>query len=131
MKKVISDTKKPVKLWLNDIEPKAEKQVRNIADLPFIHSHVAVMPDAHAGKGSTVGTVIATKGAIIPAAVGVDIGCGMMALKTNFRKAQIMDKLVDIRKMIEKAVPHGRTNQGRRGDRGAWHNTPDDIKDVC
>jgi len=75
LKKVISDTKAPIKIWTNDLEPEAEKQVRNVADLPFIYSHVAVMPDAHAGKGSTIGTVIATKGAIIPSCVGVDIGC--------------------------------------------------------
>lgn len=66
MIRVISDTNRPVKIWASDLEPEAEQQVRNLASLPFIYSHVAVMPDAHAGKGSTVGTVIATKGAIIP-----------------------------------------------------------------
>jgi tRNA-splicing ligase RtcB len=67
-----------IKIWATDLEREAEEQVRNLAKLPFIHHHVALMADAHAGKGSTVGTVIATKGAIIPAAVGVDIGCGCL-----------------------------------------------------
>src|SRR5712675_1950555 len=84
MIRVIGDTKKPIKIWASDLEPEAEQQVRNLSSLPFIHSHVALMPDAHAGKGSTVGTVIATHGAIIPAAVGVDIGCGMTAVKLPF-----------------------------------------------
>jgi tRNA-splicing ligase RtcB len=75
MKKVISETRHPIKIWASDLELEAEKQLRNVASLPFIHKHIAVMPDAHAGKGSTVGTVIATRGAIIPACVGVDIGC--------------------------------------------------------
>lgn len=107
MKRVISDTRLPVKIWASDLEPEAEQQVRNMASLPFIFKHVAVMPDAHAGKGSTVGTVIATQGAIIPAAVGVDIGCGMCALKLPFK----VDRLGDIAKLrhsIERAVPTGR-----------------------
>lgn len=106
MIRVISDTKKPVKIWASDLEPEAEQQVRNLASLPFIFSHVAVMPDAHAGRGSTVGTVIATKGAIIPAAVGVDIGCGMCALKLPF-KAELLIDLPKLRHSIERAVPTG------------------------
>lgn len=107
MIRVISDTKHPVKIWASDLEPEAEQQVRNMASLPFIHKHVAVMPDAHAGKGSTVGTVIATKGAIIPAAVGVDIGCGMCALQLPFMIDQLGD-LAKLRHSIERAVPTGR-----------------------
>lgn len=112
MLKVISDTKHPVKIWASDLEPEAEKQVRNIASLPFIHSHVAVMPDAHAGKGSTVGTVIATKGAIIPAAVGVDIGCGMCAVKLPFKAEDLID-LATLRHSIERVVPTS-TNQPKK-----------------
>lgn len=107
MIRVISDTQKPVKIWASDLEPEAEQQVRNMASLPFIYKHVAVMPDAHAGKGSTVGTVIATQGAIIPAAVGVDIGCGMCAVKLPFKASEIKD-LPKLRHSIERAVPTGR-----------------------
>lgn len=108
--KVISDTKKPVKVWATDLEPEAEQQVRNLANLPFIHSHVAVMPDAHAGRGSTVGTVIATSGAIIPAAVGVDIGCGMYALKLPFKIEMLggSERLAKLRHSIERAIPTGK-----------------------
>lgn len=106
MIRVIGDTKHPVKIWASDLEGEAEQQLRNLADLPFIHHHVAVMPDAHAGKGSTVGTVIATQGAIIPAAVGVDIGCGMTALKLPF-KIDRFDNLSDLRHSIERSVPTG------------------------
>lgn len=107
MFRVISDTPVPIKIWASDMEMEAEKQVRNMATLPFIHSHVAVMADAHAGKGSTVGTVIATKGAIIPAAVGVDIGCGMCAVKLPFKINQFKD-LPNLRHSIERSVPVGR-----------------------
>lgn len=103
---VIGDTRLPVKIWASDLEPEAEQQVRNMAGLPFIHSHVAVMADAHAGKGSTIGTVIATKGAIIPAAVGVDIGCGMCALKLPF-KIDRFENLSTLRHSIERAIPTG------------------------
>lgn len=86
------------------IEPEALQQVENTASLPFLFHHVAVMPDCHFGKGATVGTVIATKGAIVPAAVGVDIGCGMIAVKTNLKKEQLGD-LKKIREGIERRIP--------------------------
>lgn len=105
--KIISDTKRPVKIWASDLESEAERQVRNMGNMPFIHSHVAVMPDAHAGKGSTVGTVIASTGAIIPAAVGVDIGCGMCAVKLPFKVSEFGDSLLDLRHSIERSVPVG------------------------
>jgi tRNA-splicing ligase RtcB len=105
--RVISDHNRPIKIWATDLEQEAEQQLRNLADLPFIYSHVAVMPDAHAGKGSTVGTVIATKGAIIPAAVGVDIGCGMAAIKLPFKIDQIASA-EELRKQIDRSVPTGR-----------------------
>src|SRR5690349_10326987 len=94
---VISGGKVPVKVWAKDLENEAYQQVRNMALLPFIHKHVAVMPDAHAGKGSTVGTVIATRGAIIPAAIGVDIGCGMCAVKLPFKVDRFGDSLGKLR----------------------------------
>ena len=122
--------KRLVKLWEPEgfpFEAEAMTQIRNMAAMPFIHKHVAVMPDAHAGKGSTVGTVIATKGAIIPAAVGVDIGCGMMAVRTSLTASMLPDNLAHVRGMIEAAVPHGRTDNGGKNDRGAWGTAPDHI----
>jgi len=85
------------------------------------------MPDVHWGMGATVGSVIPTQGAIIPAAVGVDIGCGMVAATTALTASDLPDNLSGIRSAIEKAVPHGRTNDGGEGDRGAWHNVPDTV----
>jgi len=101
------------------VEDEARAQVQRIAALPFIHRHVAVMPDVHLGKGATVGSVIATKGAVIPAAVGVDIGCGMMAVRPSARAEDLPDSLAGLRASIERAVPHGRTDNGGRNDRGA------------
>jgi tRNA-splicing ligase RtcB (3'-phosphate/5'-hydroxy nucleic acid ligase) len=89
------------------IEPQAKQQLLNIADLPFIFKHIAVMPDCHLGKGATVGSVIATKGAIIPAAVGVDIGCGMIAVKTKFSAKDLPDNLEKVRTGIERRIPLG------------------------
>jgi tRNA-splicing ligase RtcB (3'-phosphate/5'-hydroxy nucleic acid ligase) len=130
MQRVISDTRLPVKVWATELEAEAEQQVRQVAELPFIFKHVAVMPDAHAGKGSTVGTVLATKGAIIPAAVGVDIGCGMVAAKLSLRASDLPDNLLAIRTAIEAAVPHGRTDNGGASDRGAWGDVPDFINET-
>lgn len=107
------------------VEDEAVQQLRNIASLPFIHKHVAVMPDAHTGKGATIGSVIATKGAIVPAAVGVDLGCGMSAVQTTLKARDLPDSLGHIRAAIEKSVPHGRTDNGGRNDRGAFGNLPD------
>src|SRR6266576_6599206 len=86
------------------IEPEALKQIQNTASMPFIFKHVAVMPDCHFGKGATVGTVLATKGSIIPAAVGVDIGCGMIAVRTPLRREDIKDPAA-IRAAIERRIP--------------------------
>ena len=101
------------------------EQLRNLSALPFIHKHVACMPDVHAGYGSTVGSVIPTKKAIIPAAVGVDIGCGMMAVKLGLTADDLPDNLSGIRSAIESAVPHGRTDHGGKNDRGAWSDWDD------
>jgi tRNA-splicing ligase RtcB len=112
----------PVKAWTDGVpvEDVALQQVANVARLPFIFHHVAVMPDVHWGLGATVGSVIATKGAIIPAAVGVDIGCGMIAARTNLTASDLPDHLHRLRSAIEHAVPHGRTDRGGKNDRGAW-----------
>jgi tRNA-splicing ligase RtcB (3'-phosphate/5'-hydroxy nucleic acid ligase) len=116
----------PLKAWTVGVpfEADARVQVERIARLPFIHRHVAVMPDVHLGKGATVGSVIATKHAIIPAAVGVDIGCGMMAVRTSLRAESLPDDLRGLRSAIEAAVPHGRTDNGGPNDRGAWKDIP-------
>ena len=79
MKQVISTENRPIKMWLDEIDENALMQAKNMANLPFVHKHVALMPDAHMGYGMPIGGVLATKGVIIPNAVGVDIGCGMMA----------------------------------------------------
>jgi tRNA-splicing ligase RtcB len=116
----------PIKAWTRGvpIEDAARQQIENVARLPFIYSHVAIMPDVHWGIGATVGSVIPTVGAIIPAAVGVDIGCGMAALRTSITASELPDNLGAIRTAIEAAVPHGRTDFGRRNDRGAWTREP-------
>lgn len=90
----------------------AKAQLENVAKLPFIYKHLAVMPDVHVGKGATIGSVIATKGAIIPAACGVDLGCGMQAVKTSLKASDLPDDLGALRSSIEEAVPHGRTHNG-------------------
>jgi len=123
----------PIKAWTTGVpvEEAAEQQLRNIASLPFIHSHVAVMPDVHWGMGATVGSVIPCNKAIIPAAVGVDIGCGMMAVRTSLTSHKLPETLRELRSGIEKAVPHGRTGGGKvNNDRGAWGSPPHDIAAV-
>merc|ERR1719487_1722973 len=107
--------KVPIKAWTRGVpmETDALTQVKNIASLDFIHSHVAVMPDAHVGKGATIGTVVPTVGAVIPAAVGVDIGCGMIASRTSLMSTDLPENLEPIRSAIEQAVPHGRQIRGK------------------
>lgn len=114
----------PIKAWTHGVpvEESARQQLINIAKLPFIHRWVAVMPDVHLGKGATVGSVVPTVGAIVPAAVGVDIGCGMIATRTTLTASDLPDNLAGLRSAIERAVPHGRT-VGRR-DKGAWDTPP-------
>lgn len=115
-----------IKMWTNGVPVEADalKQLINTAKMPFIFKHMAVMPDVHLGKGSTIGSVIPTKGAIIPAAVGVDIGCGMIAVKTSLHANDLPDNLFAIRTAIEKAVPHGRTSYQSGNDRGSWKSPP-------
>lgn len=115
-----------VKHWTKgvSIEDEAIKQLSNVAEMPFIHKHVAAMPDVHVGKGATVGSVIPTKGAIIPSAIGTDIGCGMIAQRLSLRAEHLPDNLFSIRDAIEKRVPHGRTNNGLTGDKGAFATLP-------
>lgn len=97
------------KMWTKGVpvEDDARQQLINTAKMPFIFKHIAVMPDVHLGKGSTIGSVIPTKGAIIPAAVGVDIGCGMNALRTSLTAADLPENLAELRSAIEAAVLTG------------------------
>jgi len=117
----------PIKMWTRGVpvEDGARRQLANTASMPFIFKHLAVMPDVHYGLGSTVGSVIPTRNAIIPAAVGVDIGCGMMAVKTSMTSHDLPDSLSELRSAIEAAVPHGRTAARGRRDKGAWGNAPE------
>ncbi len=129
MKQVFNGEKTHAKIWTDWVEESAMKQIEDLCALPFIHKHVAIMPDVHCGYGSTVGSVIPTKGAIIPAAVGVDIGCGMMAVQLDLNASQLPDSLKGARSAIEDAVPHGRTDNGGKNDRGAWGDKlPDDVE---
>jgi len=103
---VIMSERVPIKIWSDDPEASAVQQLKNVASLPFIFKHVAAMPDVHWGMGATVGSVIATQGAVIPAAVGVDIGCGMSAWHTGLR-AMELQRVEHLRTAIESAIPVG------------------------
>ena len=116
----------PIKMWTRGVpvDEASKRQLLNTSTMPFIYKWLAVMPDVHFGKGSTIGSVIPTKGAIIPAAVGVDIGCGMMAVRTSLTASDLPDDLAAVRSALEKAVPHGRTTTRAKRDKGAWENLP-------
>jgi tRNA-splicing ligase RtcB len=121
----------PVKMWTRGVpvEDEAREQLARTARMPFIFRHLAVMPDVHVGRGSTVGSVIPTRKAVIPAAVGVDLGCGLMAAKTTLTASDLPDSLRAVRTAIERAVPHGRSS-GKR-DRGAWGASPPAAVDAA
>ena len=109
VKQVLLNQKVPVKIWTEDIDDRSKEQLSNIASLPFIHHHVAAMPDVHLGIGATIGSVIATHKAIIPAAVGVDIGCGMVAARLSLTANAIDEKsLKKVFDQITRDVPVGR-----------------------
>ena len=108
----------PVKIWTRDIDLKSIDQLKNVARLPFVFHHVAAMPDVHAGMGATIGSVIATKGAVIPAAVGVDIGCGMLAVRTNLTKHTFNErKLQRLMQEILFRVPVGFAQRSKENTR--------------
>lgn len=120
---------KPIKTWTKGVpfEEQALKQLQNVSQLPFIFKHVAAMPDVHWGLGATIGSVIATRGAIVPAAVGVDIGCGCLAVQTTLLGKDLPDNLHQTRLDIEAAVPHGRTDNGGANDKGSWKAEPEIV----
>lgn len=111
-----------VKMWTKgvQVEDAALAQLDEMCEMPFIYNHIAVMPDVHSGLGAVIGSVIPTIGAVMPSAVGVDIGCGMLAVKTNLKVGDLPSDLTTLRKEIENKIPHGRTNNGQIGDKGAF-----------
>ncbi|HMF43829.1 MAG TPA: RtcB family protein [Polyangia bacterium] len=118
----------PIQLWapLEEVDSQVITQLKNVAALPWVAHHVAVMPDVHLGKGATVGSVIAMQGAVAPAAVGVDIGCGMAAVKTSLTANDLPDDLRKLRLAIEDAIPVGRMSHASP----AWRDAPDKLRDV-
>ena len=130
--KVYQEGQRIIKGWHDGVkvEEKALDQLRNLTKLPFVYKWVASMPDIHWGNGSAVGTVLPTLGAIVPSAVGVDIGCGMCAVNTGLRREDFGDNLGYLRERIEKAVPNGRSDNGGSRDIGAWGEVPDHIYKV-
>lgn len=126
-----ASSKVPVKSWTKGVsfDENSRRQLLSISQMPFIHKWIAAMPDVHVGKGATIGSVIPTIGAVIPAAVGVDLGCGMMASKTSLTANDLPDNLAGLRSEIEKNIPHGRSRRLRRGgyDKGSWGDLPDDV----
>lgn len=119
----------PIKEWTRGVQVEAEarKQLEATASLPIVWPHLAVMPDVHWGIGSTVGSVVPTRGAIICACVGVDLGCGMMAERTSLRAEDVLGKADLVRAAIEAVIPHGRTHDGGPNDRGAWGDVPEYV----
>lgn len=118
-----------IKCWdkyIPPIEQQALDQMKEVAKLSFVHKHIALMSDAHAGIGCCIGSVIATKQAIIPSTVSVDIGCGVIAVKTSLTSKDLPENLKPLRLEIEKAVPHGRSPGGKR-DVGSWENPPNEV----
>ncbi|MBF0162513.1 MAG: RtcB family protein [Magnetococcales bacterium] len=121
---IIHTGRVPVYVYTDTLDHSSRQQLMNVATLPFIFKHVAAMPDVHAGRGAVIGSVIPTQGAVIPAAVGVDIGCGMQAVKLDMKATVLEQQAEALQHAIEEAVPHGRTHQGGAMDRGAWQRVP-------
>jgi tRNA-splicing ligase RtcB len=133
MYEVVNNNKFPIKMWTKGVyvEEDAKAQLSKLAGLPFIHKHLAVMPDCHVGKGATIGSVVPTVGAIVPAAVGVDLGCGMSAVRTSLKASDLPDNLFSLRSHVESVVPHGRSNNGKGTlDVGSWRkDIPLDVEE--
>jgi len=126
LKKIITSEKQSIKLWLDDIEAGAMEQACNLANLPFVHKHIAVMPDAHLGYGMPIGGVLATKDMIIPNAVGVDIGCGMCAVQTSLQDIT-REKLKHIMGLVRSAVPLGFKHHKKKQNKSLMPKTPGGI----
>jgi tRNA-splicing ligase RtcB (3'-phosphate/5'-hydroxy nucleic acid ligase) len=126
---LVAEGRVPIKAWVRGVplDEGARRQLENTARLPFVFKWIAAMPDVHWGLGATVGSVVATKGAIVPAAVGVDIGCGMAAVRTTLKASDLPDDLRGMRERIERAVPVGFTAGRGKRDKGSWHDVPERI----
>src|SRR6476661_3707554 len=118
----------PIELWapIEEVDTQVITQLKNVAALPWVAHHVAVMPDVHLGRGATVGSVIAMRGAVAPAAVGVDIGCGMAAVRTSLAARHLPDDLRPLRGEIEAAIPLGMTAH----EAPVWETLPDELRAV-
>src|ERR1700693_1357988 len=130
--KIINEPGKAlIKAWVEGVPVEEEvwSQVRNVASFPFVKG-VVVLPDTHVGKGGSVGSCVATEGAVIASLSGVDLGCGCLAVKTSLKAHQLPDNLDPLRFAMEAAIPHGRTDNGGRNDRGAWGNAPNIVLDT-
>lgn len=127
MIKVIKEEKRPIKMWLSDIEDGAFEQAKNMANLPFTFKHVAIMPDAHQGYGMPIGGVLATRNVVIPNAVGVDIGCGMCASRTNLQGIS-KPSLEKIRNRISELIPVGFNHHKEKQNKDLMPNILDDLK---
>jgi tRNA-splicing ligase RtcB len=128
MKKVISTENKPIKLWLNDLEDGALEQAKHLANLPFTFRHIALMPDAHQGYGMPIGAVLATEGVVIANSVGVDIGCGMCAVKTSVQHIE-RDALMKIMGDVRKRIPVGFNHHEKAQDESFMPDSPLDGLD--
>lgn len=131
MRVVKKDSMKvPLKIWDDGVpmEEAALAQMEKICQLPFIYEHAALMPDGHLGIGGAVGAVVPTVGAIVPAVVGVDLGCGMAAVRTSLKASDLPEDLRHVRAAIEADVPHGRTDGGRAGDKGSHLAVTPDVE---
>ncbi|WP_456385652.1 RtcB family protein [Desulfolithobacter sp.] len=126
MKRIISSEKHPIKLWLDEIEPGTMEQAKRLANLDFVHGHIALMPDAHLGYGMPIGGVMATTDVIVPNAVGVDIGCGMCALQTSLTNIET-DQLKSIMALIRKTVPVGFKHHKKKQDPALMPRTPGNV----
>jgi tRNA-splicing ligase RtcB len=127
---IITGAKFPVKEWTIgvEVEEEARKQLFNVASMPFIYKYISAMPDVHLGMGATIGSVIPTIKAVMPAAVGSDIGCGVAGIQTTLKASHLPHNLFDTRMEIEKAIPHGRTDNGGPNDIGAWQDIPASVE---
>ena len=129
VQKVVMGTRLPAKLWLDDVEDSCMAQIISLASLPFAFKHIAIMPDAHTGKGMPIGGVLATIGVVIPNAVGVDIGCGMCAVKTNLKASELsVNQIKAIMRHIRKTIPLGFDHQKNAMDKSLL---PDLDLDAC
>jgi len=117
VRQLIEGGRVPVKVFTDDLEPHARQQLAHVAQLPIVFGHIAAMPDVHSGIGATVGSVIPTRRAIIPAAVGVDIGCGMNAVRLSLEAGDLPNNLTRVRAAIERAIPVGFDEHGESGAR--------------